>query len=111
VLNTDRTPYTDAGWHFIINRNDIVHTTGSVGSQRQQNETMDAIFLSMLSTLHLTLRGKYFLLNCASNYHALIKLLVDEAGCSLMPDPITICLNQLVRGNAMRNIVNCHDRY
>ena len=98
VLNTDRTPYTQTGWRFILNVGDVAHATGNVVLQQQTaNVTMDSVFLSMLSSLHLILRGKYFLLNCASNFHALIKVLVDEAGCSLMPRPMTVCLNEQVR--------------
>jgi hypothetical protein len=39
------------------------------------------------------MRGKYYVLNCGSNYHGMIRQLVGEGGCGFVPRPIIICMN------------------
>jgi hypothetical protein len=40
------------------------------------------------------MRGKYFILNCFSNFHNLLRLLVKHGGCAFVSQPVVVCLNQ-----------------
>jgi hypothetical protein len=58
-----------------------------------KNNTKDELFISFFSTLHLQLRGKYFILNCHSNFAEIIRMLVKWGGCSAAKQPYVFCLN------------------
>jgi len=60
--------------------------------EEEENSNMERVFYSSYSSFQLQLRGKYFVLNCDSGFHRLIKLMVEEGGCALVNDPTVICL-------------------
>jgi hypothetical protein len=41
---------------------------------KEQGTSAGPVFMSMLSTLHLQMRATYFLLNCHSNFHTLLRM-------------------------------------
>lgn len=42
------------------------------------------------------MRAKYFILNCRSNFHILLRTLVVDGGCGFTPRPIIICMNDQI---------------
>jgi hypothetical protein len=57
-----------------------------------EKQDLGAFFVSFYSSLQLQLRGKYYVLNCASNFHSVLRTLVKHGGCSFT-QPIVYCLN------------------
>lgn len=87
----------DGRWRFVVNEGDTAGGTGSIGileTQNQQNSTMSDVFVSFFSSLHLQMRGRYHILNCASNFHLMLKMLVKYGGCSYCRNPVVYCLNE-----------------
>lgn len=39
------------------------------------------------------MRANYFILNCESNYHKLLKTLVVDGGCGFTSRPVIVCMN------------------
>lgn len=39
------------------------------------------------------MQANYFILNCESNYHKLLRTLVVEGGCGFTPSPVIVCMN------------------
>eukprot|EP00952_Eustigmatos_sp_NYUAD-ZCMA_P005279 23100-Eustigmatos_ZCMA.PRE.1 len=46
-----------------------------------------------MSSLHLQLRGKYFICNCKSSFHMILRYLVTAAGRSFVRDPTVFCMD------------------
>lgn len=88
----NRTTYEDR-WRFVLNNYDISPGVGGPGEVFKKNFTKDEIFLSFMSTLHLQMRGKYLILNCGSNYHTILRQLVDYGDCGVHRYPIVICMD------------------
>lgn len=83
-----------SGWRFVTNPTDVMQATGAAARLAEQHG-MDAVVLSFLSSLHLQMRAQYLLLNCASNFHDLLRLLVLEGGCGwTRRRPVAICLDR-----------------
>ena len=62
----------------------------------ENGQPMDSVFLSSYSSLQLQLRGKYFLVNCASGFHKTVTELAIDGGCALASHPTVICLQKQV---------------
>lgn len=88
----NRTLYENR-WRFVLNTYDVSPGVGNPGSVFQKNFTKDEIFLSFMSTLHLQMRGKYLVLNCASNYQMILRHLVEYGDCGVYRSPIVICMD------------------
>lgn len=95
ILDAGRAWGNKSGWRFIFNDADQVGR-GSGRSSFVRSDT-----LTMLTTLHMTLRGKYFVLNRNSDWHELISILVESGGCSFVRDPMSIYLDQQENGKFM----------
>jgi len=72
-------------WRFLINSFDSQarlqgSTVGSKDAEKSETE-MPMALLQPLSSLHLQLRAKYFVLNGNSIWHGLIGKLVQHGGC------------------------------
>jgi len=94
-------------WRFLVNPFDLAGKTGSIGAlEKEEHQSMEEVFLSLFSTLHLQLNGKYFILNCSSNYHQLIKKLVKLGGCSPTTHPVLYCLHEQYAENHLCTDVN-----
>jgi hypothetical protein len=80
-------------WTFIFNPMDRTgRQNGGWRSQDSAQAVADA--LQSMTSLHLLLRGKWFLLNGASHWHTLIALLVKHGGCSLVRKPQVLMLDE-----------------
>ncbi len=44
----------------------------------------------------MQMRAKYFVLNCGSNYHGLLRVLITHGGCGFTSHPTIICMNDQV---------------
>jgi hypothetical protein len=85
-------------WRFVVNSRDVMQGTGEP-AMMEKGKTgldMDQIFLSMTSTLHLQMRAKYFILNCGSNFHFMLRTLVERGGCSYTSRPAFFCMEDQV---------------
>jgi hypothetical protein len=87
-----RQNYTDR-WRFVINPRDVMQGTGDPELMAEQHG-VDETFVSFMSSLHLQMRGKYFILNCKSNFHKILRDLVVEGGRAFIPSPVVICMNE-----------------
>jgi hypothetical protein len=87
-----RQNYTDR-WRFVINPRDVMQGTGDPKLMAEQHG-MDRTFVSFMSSLHLQMRGKYFISNCKSNFHKILRDLVVEGGRAFMPSPVVICMDE-----------------
>lgn len=59
----------------------------------QSNVCVCALTTLQSTTLN-QMRGKYFILNFASNFQMLLQSLVVHGGCGFTPHPIIICLEE-----------------
>jgi hypothetical protein len=62
---------------FIVNPSDVMPGTGDPWMMR---EGKDAAFLSLLTALHLQARAQYYVLNCDSNFHQMMRKVVLHGG-------------------------------
>ena len=94
-----RHKYTkDGRWRFIINHSDTVKGTGSI-DVLEKSESMENVFISFISSLHLQLKGKYFILNCSSNFHQLIRKFAKYGGCTPTSNAVVYCLEEQYADN------------
>jgi hypothetical protein len=84
----------DGRWRFIVNEGDTAGGTGSIGVLEKEKHDMSDVFVSFFSSLHLQMRGRYYILNCRSNFHLILKMLVKHGGCSYSRSPIVYCLTE-----------------
>jgi len=90
-----RHQYTQDGrWRFIVNRADVGAGTGSIDVLEKTYSSMDEHFVSFFSTIQLQLKGKYFILNCSSNFHQLIRKLAKYGGCTPTTNAVIYCLEE-----------------
>jgi hypothetical protein len=87
-----RHDYADR-WRFVINHHDVMQGTGDP-RRMVEDHGVDRTFLSFMSSLHLQMRGKYFILNCKSNFHKVLRDLVVEGGRAFVNSPVIICMNE-----------------
>jgi hypothetical protein len=91
VVRAAKSATTPCTW----NRHDVMPGWGNPAELLSaEKNTKDELFISFFSTLHLQLRGKYFILNCGSNFHALISMLIKHGGCGAVNKPHVFCLNE-----------------
>jgi hypothetical protein len=91
------TQHAGKGWEFVINPYDRMPAVGGpefLIPPRPGQPSVDEQFMSFFTSLHLQLRGRYFLLNCASNFHRVLAHLVKGGGCSLARRPVVLCLDE-----------------
>ena len=50
-------------------------------------------FLEMFLTIHLHMRSRYLVLNCGSNYHLLMKTMMELGGCGVLDNHHVEILN------------------
>jgi hypothetical protein len=101
TLDAGRAWGNKSGWRFIFNDADQVGRGSGKAINKNSPIDLEADMLTMLTTLHMTLRGKYFVLNGNSFWHTLISILVERGGCSFVRDPILIYLDQQNHGDFM----------
>ena len=84
---------------FLLNEQDVTQDTGYLEDLRATNssDNADEILLSALSSLQLQLSTRITLGNCCSNFHLLLKDLLEE-GCG-MPNHKFQCLQQHANPN------------
>ena len=74
-------------WRAIFNPLDSGAGTGYWSKEKRKEGDPAQFVLTFLSTLHLQLRGRYFILNGNSHFHNLIGDLVASGGCRFVPSP------------------------
>lgn len=91
----DRHRYEEDGrWRFIVNQGDSVRGTGTLDVMEGQAQSLFDVFISFFSSLHLQMRGRYYILNCGSNFHMVLRTLVKYGGCGFVVNPVVYCLNE-----------------
>merc|ERR1712232_45706 len=81
------------GWRFIFNSLDL---SGSKNKGwRPKNNSFEEPTIKLLTSLHLQMRGKYFVLNGNSWWNSLIGALASSAGgCSFVSNPMILNLDK-----------------
>ena len=71
-------------WRFVLNNDDVHQATGGLRKEQANliGHTKRDIFASMLGTLQLQLRARYWLVNCKSEWHRLIVELARTGRCA-----------------------------
>jgi hypothetical protein len=87
-----RHDFTDRGFRFIVNPSDVMPGTGD---PRMMREGKDAAFLSLLTALHLQARAQYYVLNCDSNFHQMMRKVVLHGGGFVLK-PQVFCMHNQV---------------
>mmetsp|Transcript_29999 Transcript_29999/g.82308 ORF Transcript_29999/g.82308 Transcript_29999/m.82308 type:complete len:472 (+) Transcript_29999:56-1471(+) len=99
IFTSDNATMTDSArrfdnstsrWRFIFNARDAEGRQGWRGTF----STLETQTLISITSLHLQLRGKYYILNGNSHWHQLIGRLVSEGGCQFVTDPMVVWLDQ-----------------
>eukprot|EP00928_Gymnodinium_smaydae_P081434 TRINITY_DN64961_c0_g1_i1.p1 TRINITY_DN64961_c0_g1~~TRINITY_DN64961_c0_g1_i1.p1 ORF type:complete len:513 (+),score=99.75 TRINITY_DN64961_c0_g1_i1:53-1591(+) len=91
VIAQARAVPASSGWRFIFNSEDASGREG--GGWRPPREAFELPTKKSLLSLHLQMRGKYFVVNGNSHWGDLIALLASNAGgCSFTSDPMVIDL-------------------
>jgi len=81
-------------WRVIFNPLDTGEGTGFWSVEKRSQKDPVRFVLSFLSTLHLQLRGKYYILNGNSHYHTLIGEIIAHGGCRFVAKPVIYWLNK-----------------
>lgn len=82
-----------AGSRFVLNRRDVIPDTGFFAEPAVNSTSTpaDDIILSAMTSLKLQLMTRLTIGNCCSNFHVLMKDLLDE-GCGMLSDAKFQCL-------------------
>lgn len=90
ILREQREWAQNSSLHFLLNSNDVAQNTGYVMSM-DGNVTADDAMVSALSSLKAQLRTGFTLGNCCSNFHLLLKDLLN-VGCGASTENTFQCL-------------------
>jgi hypothetical protein len=68
-------------WRVVRNPDDVmpgsgspdVVLPGSTGRYNHNGHSVDEVFMSFMSSMLLLMRARYFVLNCQSNFHLMLK--------------------------------------